>query len=265
MKTSTLGLLRRYISFRRHCSKRHGFGVHSPYVFDLLTKVIEPDERQNFVFFDIANYRRMLKNHGGIINREPVNGEPQTPISVRSLAKQAAVPAHLGRLLYRLCQHVQPKNVVELGTSLGVSTLYLATGASKGMVHSIEADSQVLSVTEEGFKIFKCSNIRIYKGTFAQQLPPLLKQLKQVDMVFVDGHHQGEALLNYLDMIIPCTTDTSMVIIDDIRWSDDMEEAWRKACADERVSISIDLFRCGLLLFRKGIVKQHFNLRYGPY
>jgi len=108
-------------------------------------------------------------------------------------------------------------------------------------------------------------NIKPICGIFETELPHLAQELNSFDFVFIDGDHNGTKLLEYFDVILPKLTSNSIVVVDDIRWSQDMEDAWKEMKANRRVSVSLDLFRCGILFFRQGIAKQHFMLRYGPY
>lgn len=264
MKTGILGLTRRYLAFRRQCKPRHGFGIHSPFVFDLYTQAIDPD-RKDAAFRPIERYRQSLKRSAQRVAVVGMDGRSQATAELRQLAWNVAIPPHLGRLLFRLCRYMQPQSIVELGTSVGISTLYMAAAAPDTPLHTIEVNADVLQVASNQFDSMGYGNVHTHSGTFAEHLPALLEQLPSVGLAFVDGHHQGEAMLRYVEAMLPHTTPSSMLVLDDIRWSDDMEAAWHKLCADSRVSLSIDLFRCGILLFRQGIVKQHFNLRYGPY
>jgi hypothetical protein len=102
-------------------------------------------------------------------------------------------------------------------------------------------------------------------GDFDIKLHELLIKVGRVDLVYIDGNHTEEASLRYFQMIAKVANNDTLIIFDDIRWSIGMENAWNNICNDLNVSISIDLFNCGLVFFRKGVVKQHFNLRYGPF
>lgn len=264
MKTGTLGMTMRYLQFRRRCKPKHGYGVHSPFVFDLLMQVIEPDPRMA-PFEPIERYRYTLKHSAERIHRQPIDGVMEPSIALRRLAQHVAIPPHMGRLLYRLCLYAQPKNIVELGTSVGISTLYMAAAAPSCPIHTIEAEPNVLSIAQKQFKHLGYNNIHTHQGTFAQQLPPLLDEVPSVGIALIDGHHHGPAVVGYTEQLINKASPSTIIVLDDIRWSRSMETAWQHLCAHPDVRLSIDLFRCGLLLFRQGMAKQHFALRFGPY
>lgn len=264
MKTGPIGMLTRYLQYRRSCKPKHGYGIHSPYVFDLLTQVIEPNTH-TAQFEPIEHYRKELKNSKLTIHRQAIGGMLEPSISSRKLAQHVAVPPHMGRLLFRLCQHAQPQNIVELGTSVGISTLYMAAAAPKSALHTIEAEPNVLDIAKNQFKQQNNNNIQTHLGIFSQQLPQLLRELPNVGFALVDGHHHGPAMVDYTEQLMAKATPSTIIVLDDIRWSRSMEAAWQHLREFPAVSLSIDLFRCGLLLFRQGMAKQHFCLRYGPY
>ena len=269
MRTGIFGLLREYFKFRMCCLPKRGFGIHSPFVFRAYTKIIEPDRREPD-FLPIENYRDELKKSGLTIIRKSVNGRVCSnlhgeEISLKQIALSTSVPAYLGRLLYRFSRNFELSNVVELGTSVGISTLYLAAGNKNRPIYTIDGELSVQNIAVNRFWQFGYKQITAINGDFDEELPKLLENIPKVGLVFIDGNHNGNALVRYVNMLLLKTDENSIIVIDDIRWSSDMEVAWKTACHDKRVSLSFDLFRCGVLFFRKGIMKQHFNLRFGIY
>ena len=55
--------------------------------------------------------------------------------------------------------------------------------------------------------------------------------------------------------------ENSIIVFDDIYWSDQMEEAWKEIVNNKRVTLSIDLFKMGIVFFHPSIVKEHYKLR----
>ncbi len=269
MRTGVLGQVKNYFTFWLNSKPTGGHGVHSPYVYKLYTEVIEPDKKEE-IFEKIEGYRKELKSCGLTVIRKSIaeginNGYRGEQVSLKRIARTVSVPSHLGRLLYRLCKHYQPENVIELGTSVGISTMYLAASNPSTNVFTIEGDEAIQGIARARFKKDCLNNIQTLSGNFDDQLPLIINELKSVDFAFIDGNHNARALIGYVDLLMTKTTEKSIIVVDDIRWSKGMEKAWDFIKDDPRVSLSIDLFRCGILIFEKGITKQHFLLRYGPF
>lgn len=269
MRTGVFGQIKNYYRFWLNSKPTGGHGIHSPYVYKLYTEVIEPDKQEK-VFEKIEEYRRELKGCGLSVIRKSIgesinSGYRGEEVSLKKIARTVAIPKHLGRLLYRLTKHYQPENIIELGTSIGISTMYLAASNLKTSIFTIEGDEAVLGIAQNRFRKNGLTNIQTLSGVFEEQLPRILNEVKSVDLVFIDGDHSGRALISYFNQILPKINEKSIIIVDDIRWSKSMEKAWEYICSNSQVSISIDLFRCGILIFEKGITKQHFLLRYGPF
>jgi predicted O-methyltransferase YrrM len=166
-------------------------------------------------------------------------------------------------LLFRLTHYYQPGTTLELGTSLGISTAYMALGNPQGRVVTMEGAKQVSHIAADIFKQLKLSNIELITGNFDDTLPALLKTLDTVDMVFIDGNHRKQPTLHYFELLLPKINNDSILIIDDIRWSEEMEEAWHAIKNHPAVKVTIDLFFMGVVFFKEDFKrKQHFIIRY---
>lgn len=236
--------------------------VHSPFVFSLYTDVILPD-KQYYAFEAIEKIRtKLLENNSLISDSDPGAGSKSNPHqkTVRSIAHSSLLSPKQGRLLFRLTNHLQPKTILELGTSLGISALYLAKPTS-AQVHTIEGRPSLVKLAQQNAKLLHAPNITIHSGRFEDVLPSLLPQLKQVDMLYLDGNHTFEATLRYFEQIRPYMHSDTVIIMDDIRWSIDMMKAWLVLSKQSDIHVSIDLQKLGLLFFRPSQVKEHFILR----
>ncbi len=258
----------KYFNFRLNSKPKGGHGIHSPFVYDLYTNVIGRDTREA-IFEHIEAYRRELVRSNIPIIRTSFGAKVYSCLSGKEttlarVARDSSVPPYMGRLLYRLASHFQPKTIVELGTSLGISTLYLASGSAGSSIVTVEGDPTLANIAASRFRQLGLGRIEVRNGDFDLELPGIL-DLSSPGVVFVDGNHSYEATIRYFEQIASKAVDESVIVIDDINWSHEMESAWAEICHDRRVSVSIDLFRCGIVFFRKGIAKQHFRLRFGPF
>ena len=182
---------------------------------------------------------------------------------VAEIARHAAKPARLGRLLFRLAKYYRPSVVVELGTSLGLSTAYLAAGAADAGVWTMEGSAAVAERATGHLSELGLGRVEVVTGNFDVVLKPLVERSGPVELAFVDGNHRYEPTLRYFDILMRYSGSSSMLIFDDIHWSAEMEQAWGEIKADSRVMLTIDLFFLGLVVRRDEFkVKQDFTIRY---
>ena len=181
---------------------------------------------------------------------------------VADIARTAAKPRRLAQLLFRLVNYLRPATVLELGTSLGLTTAYLAAADSRHRVVTFEGCPNVAGVARETFASLQLSNIEVVEGNLDHTLAPTLAALgTPVDFVFFDGNHRCEPTLRYFEQCLAHRGDNSTFVFDDIHWSEDMERAWEVIKAHPDVTLTVDLFYFGLVFFRQKQPKQHFWLR----
>ena len=256
----------KYLRYYLTASNGKGHGVHSPFVFEFITKIL--NDSTAYPAYDEIEKSRLscLGNESTIIVKDLGAGSGQLTSetrTVRSIARHSVKPKKFGQLLYRIVKHYRPSIIVELGTSLGLTTAYLAKANPDGKVISFEGAEEILSVAESIFRDLKLHNIRTITGNFDNTLSPEVDRLSSVDFAFIDGNHRFQPTTQYFTTLLRKTNNSSIIILDDIHWSQEMEEAW-KYCKDHpSVTLSMDLFFIGILVFRKEIrEKQHFVIRF---
>lgn len=237
--------------------------LHSPFVFQLYTNVIRssapaPKAPEEFRRSFFASEKRINLPPIGAGSKRIASRET----SLKSIVRTASIPPKYGKLLYRLVQHFQPGQILELGTSSGISTLYMALAVPNAHVHTIEGNPAMADVAEELFRKADSSNITLHRGLFDTCLPKLLSENPGPDLVYLDGDHRKEAVMKNLSLLLPHMKPNGVWVIDDIHWSRDMQNAWQEIKCLPQVSVTIDLFRLGLVFFKKDQAKQHFVLRF---
>ncbi len=286
---SRLRLAYKYLRYYFKAANGKGHGIHSPFVFDLVRNVLNV-RPVDPAFGMIEGLRRSLLKDRGVLEMEDMGAGSVTDGTgnvvgygvagdlrkrrVAEIARHAAKPARLGQLLFRLARYYRPSVVVELGTSLGLSTAYLATGAVDAKVWTIEGSAAVAeraarNLAElglariEGPVRVEGPRVEVVTGNFDVVLEPLVERSGPVDLAFVDGNHRYEPTLRYFDILFRHSARSSMLIFDDIHWSAEMERAWAEIKADPRVMLTIDLFFFGLVVRRDEFkVKQGFTIRF---
>jgi predicted O-methyltransferase YrrM len=252
-----------YLLHRLKAKNRHG--LHSPFVYKLVDTVIY-DYADSKVYQEIENIRKKLLVDNRMITitdlgaGSMLNNNKQKRIG--DIAANALKQPKLAQLLYRLAAHFKPRNMIELGTCLGITTLYLQKAASDAHVYTMEGCPQTAGVAKETFKQAGLDAVELITGNFDDNLPAVINNLDQLDFVFVDGNHQKDATLKYFEWCLPKVHEDTLLIFDDIYWSEGMKEAWAQIKAHPQVTVTVDLFWIGLVFFKSGRVKEDFLIRY---
>ncbi len=251
--------------FTRHLRQASGpHGVHSPLVYELITRVLSPKNRDS-IFNSIENERKNLRNNNTLI---PVvdfgagsrsNGNNVRRVS--DIARSALQSPRCAQSLYKLANHFKSENILELGTSLGVTTSYLAYSNHTRQVWTLEGAPGVAQVAEKVFSSLGISNAKVEIGDFGQTLDPVLQEMSRVDFALIDGHHLYEPTLKYFEQISKFCHEGSIIVLDDIHWSPGMKAAWDEIRAKPEISLSLDFFHFGVLFFLQRPQKEHFKLR----
>ena len=256
----------KYLRYLLTASNGKGHGIHSPFVFDFVTKVLN-DRAGPEVFRRIESLRRELRRDDRRVTVEDFGAgsaiDPSKERRVGDIARHAAKPAKYGRLLHRIARHYGCRRVLEIGTSLGLSTAYLASAKEVQEVTTLEGVPGIVELARENFAKLGLDNSTVVEGRFEDTLQGVLDAQTPPDLVFFDGNHQKEPTLRYFELCMRNHRETDVYVFDDIHWSREMEEAWEAIASDPRVTCSIDLFFVGVVFFRSGFrERQRFTIRY---
>lgn len=263
---SPVQLALKYLKYRLTASNGRGHGIHSPFVYNFIRQVLNNKEKP-FAFTQAEQLRsRLLQNNTAIAVEDFGAGSFSKKSKFRKIAeiaRSSAKPAKYARVLYRIVQHYSCRNIIELGTSLGISTTYMALANSGSRIITCEGSPEIASISREHFKALHLEQITVLTGEFEQSLPAALTEIPLVDLIFIDGNHRLEPTLQYFNRVLPQLHNDSIVVFDDIHWSREMETAWEQVKQHGSVSETIDLFFLGIVFFRsEQKVKQHFTVRY---
>jgi predicted O-methyltransferase YrrM len=263
-----VNFLFRGFNYLKHIIKSgNEHAVQSPFLFYFYITAIYTN-KQFYSFESIEKLRnKALHNTNSIEVLDLGAGSTKLQNNKRlisDIAKTSSKNSAIGQLLFRLVWHSKSTNILELGTSLGFSTSYLASTNTKSHVVTIEGCPQISKFAQQTFNKLNLSNITLINGSIDETLSEALLKLKKLDFVFVDANHRYEPTLKYFHQILPFVHEGSIMVFDDIYWSKEMKRAWEAIKDHERVSISIDLFHCGIIFFRTNAPKQHYTLKIKP-
>lgn len=261
-------ILSRLTSFLRYFfSATNAHGIHSPFIYDLYTRIISV-RKKYYAFEELKSYRQSLeKDYREITLVDLGAGSfniPTLPKQVRihAIYKRSSHSEKDTELLFRLVEHFQPQHILELGTCLGVSTLYLAKAYKKANVYTLEGNPDYAALARKAFIEFQTPNITLIEGDIHQTLQIAIDRIPSLDFAFLDAHHAYEPTVQFFKTCLTKINEHSIIILDDIHWSPEMERAWETIKTMPEVKQTIDLFQFGIVFFKAGQVKEHFVLRY---
>lgn len=254
--------IKSYFKFLGKSSNQHG--VHSPFVFDLVTKCFY--DKTKFPQYSILkNYRNsLLQNHDTIEVTDFGAGSKVFQSNTREIAKiakTAGITNRNAKLLLRVVNYFQPETILEIGTSVGLATSALSLGNPKATITTLEGCPETSKVAKSEFDKFGLANINPIVTEFNNYLGSESRKSEIVNLIYFDGNHQKDATLNYFEMLLPAITNDSVWIFDDIHWSEEMEQAWEIIKENPKVTVTIDTFQWGFVFFRKEQEKEHFIIR----
>jgi predicted O-methyltransferase YrrM len=238
--------------------------IHSPFVFELYTKVIK-DSTPFYSFEKIEAIRaRMLMSEKKILVEDFGTGAThgkKKNLSIRYIASHYVKHRKYGQLLFRLVNHFRPNNILEIGTSLGITTSYLSLPNPGSKIITLEGSDETATMAELNFKAAHI-NPQVIRGEFSETLPIAINRIQNLDFVYFDGNHRKEPTLQYFFQCLQSHDENSVFVFDDIYWSQEMSEAWKEIKENSSVTLSIDLYSIGIVFFRRSQPKQHFTLRF---
>jgi len=237
----------------------HLHGIHSPFVYQLEQQCLKAKQPYE-AYKAIAAYRQTLKQDSQVLEIQDFGAGSRVAKTnkraVKDLLKQSASTKKRSALLYRLAHYFKACHILELGTNLGVGTQALAQ-YPQAQITSMEGCPHLFQYASSQLKAL--AHVRLIHSNFTAGLAQLAHQ--KWDLIFMDGHHEKDATLEYFETLLPQTHEGSVIIVDDINWSEGMQKAWEAIKAHPKVRITVDTFFWGLVFFREGQAKEHFKIR----
>ncbi len=246
-----------FVSYLYRAKYYKGHGVHSPFAFDLITNVFE-GKSEFYSFSKIENIRtKMLGNKDRVFVEDfGTGGSKQREIS--KIARVSVKKKAQSQLLFKLVNYSKPKVIFELGTSLGITTSYLASVDSKSICYSFEGSSALIDVAKENVQLLGLSNINFIKGDIDKTLELILAKKDKLDFVFFDANHTKEATLRYFRACLNQISEKAVFVFDDIHLSKGMFEAWKEIVKNPKVRVSFELLSMGIVYFSPHLQKQDY-------
>ncbi len=259
-----LAIFFKYINYKLTSYTEHD--IHSPFVYELYMELIKNKYQFND-FNELDQIRKQLLNDYSIIEVNDFGAGSKISNTnrrtIKSIAKYGISQKKQSEFLYRLMNKYNPKVIVELGTSIGLTSMYLAKASQKANIYTIEGCVNLCQFSQKLFQKNNIKNIHTINGNFDIKFSELLSQLDTIDVLYIDGNHTYTSTINYFKTALTKKNNKSIFIVDDINWSSDMQQAWKEIHHHPDVSLSIDFFSFGLIFFRsEQKQKEHFVLNF---
>jgi predicted O-methyltransferase YrrM len=255
--------LKAFISYWLDAVDAHS--LHSPFVFDFYTRVVKGKNRISEDSSLSQIRTELLSDHRVIDVNDLGAGSTRLKNSARKLSDIAATsltPAKFSNLYNRIIKYYHCRHIVELGTSLGVNSLYLAKSRNHCNVTTFEGSPSVAAIAKETFLSTKSENIELIEGNIDETLPVFIRSSEAIDFALIDANHRFEPTLRYFELLIQNIHHNSIIVVDDIHYSEGMNSAWRAIQMHEQVFCTLDLYRCGIVFFNPALNKQTFVLQF---
>ncbi len=255
----------RYFSYLFKAKNRHS--VHSPFVYDFVTNVLN-DKTEYPEYKRVEALRsHLLRNPNLVEIIDFGTGKGRASYSthlrrVKDIAERSGIPVKYGRLLHRIVKYYKPKIMLEMGTSLGISSMYQVSASPDSTFLALEGCASTAEFAANNLNALGSENVEFTVGNFDVVLPGLMKKTGVVDFAFIDGNHTKKGTLNYFSRLEKHAANDSVYIFHDIHWSSEMEQAWEEIKKHESVRLTIDLFFMGIVFFRRELSRQHFIIRF---
>lgn len=249
----------KYLFTARHS---FGHGIHSPFVYNLVREVLMAAKRNDDLDAIKKQIKVLRKDHGLIPVQEMGGGSKvfgNGKRQVSKMLKTSSVSPKFGRVLYYLIKYCRPTTILELGTSIGVSTMYMAKAKEGAAMHSLEGNQSLIKIAKKNVELLGVE-VDFVHGRFEDTLPKLLEN-HVPDFVFIDGNHTYEASMYHYNML-SSKMSRGILVFDDINWSGGMRKAWKEITHSSRCKASIDLFFIGIVILDPDITPGNYTIRY---
>lgn len=252
-----------YLSFLLRAKTRHG--THSPFIYQMVDQVIY-DRSVPACASNIEGSRHTLLQDDRRIDIADQDDRSASLAGklekVKHIARYTLLQPRYAQLLYRIASCYGPGNLLEIGSSLGITTAYLASSRPENTVYTIEECRPLSATAAEVLRDNQCGNVALITGNFENTLPELSEDPGKFGFVYISGRYSPDTTLRYFELLLPFVTEDAVVVIEKMYRNNDMKAVWSAIQQHAQVTVTVDLFRIGLIFFKKGQAKEHFSIRF---
>lgn len=235
--------------------------LQAPFVYEVYKNVIDKRKRRP-VDPAIEKIREKFKASTNSIEIEDYGSGSRKSNSswrkVTDIASHGITQSKYSQIMSGLIEYMGYSNIVELGTSLGINTLYLSK-QPQSRITTFEGSTSLVNIAAELLN-HQRKNVNVVEGNIDITLPAYLESSDRIDFVFIDANHRYDATLKYFDLVINKSHDLTCFVFDDIHLSFEMATAWKHIIGHYQVTLTLDLFQIGIVFINPELRKQHYVL-----
>lgn len=257
--------IKSFVKFIIKAKPLAGYGIHSPFVYNFSSNILRSANKKNIPLIEIKKIKSRLKSDNRLLRIADYGANSVEGVKMRKVSKivrRASTRLRYCRLLFKVAREMKPNTVIEFGTSLGISTIALSLAAPNAKILTIEGCEFIAKVAAENFKQLGLQNINQYIDLFDKQIVNILKEIQHSFILYIDGNHRYEPTTQYFEAFAELANNDSIIIIDDIHWSEEMDKAWKDICKHPKSTTKIDVYQMGIVFFKQGLPKATFNILY---
>lgn len=241
------------------------YSAHSPFVYHFMKEVLNTKHTAKDVDLIEAKRQELLSSNDEIafieLGAGSSKGKNNEIRRISDVARNSLSGPWQCQVMYNLVKQYGIENILEIGTSLGLSTAYFAYANRNAKIITLEGNPSSVDIAKDIWDKLNIGSIDVRLGEFGDTMSEAMEDINSIDLAFIDGNHRKDSTIRYFHNLKSKSHSKSIFIIDDIYWSSGMNEAWNEIIEDESCAFSIDLFRMGIVFFDHTIMpKQHYKL-----
>ena len=238
-------------------------GVHSPFVFDLITSCFYKKNGKNDLTI-FSDYKKQLSKNTLLLEILSFNFMSRLLLSHKSkrsrFFKNSEISNKRARLLIHLIQYLKPKNILEIGTGFGINTVVLSSAQRNSKITTLEENEQVVKAIKEMFEKNTVKNVKFLTGNFDITLPRVFNN-NTYDFIHFKGSCANKIILKHFESSLLSIDNNSVFLFENIHSNKESEKVWNYIKKHKKVTVTIDTFFWGFVFFRKEQEKEHFIIR----
>jgi len=234
---------------------RGGYGVHSPFVFELITKVIE-EKRAYYCYESLRKIRWQLQQE----ERKIKIGNKE--MSVKRALRQHCFSTSECELLFRLANYFQPAMIGVVGSGLGLVPLYLAAYSKTMQCVVFEPEQDIAQIAQNVIHKSVKASIDVIEKAFDTAHLPLAHPY---DLIVWGKGIAEEFTVDVFEKILPHVAEQCVLVLSGINDSSKAKQTWQTICTHPRVTVTVDLCTLGIIYLHPNLNRKTYKSVVMPF